>query len=58
MENFYVVFVIAVLAIIVIAKTAIIVPQQSAYIVEMLGKYNRTTSAGFHILIPFVEKIA
>jgi len=26
--------------------------------VEMLGKYNRTTSAGFHILIPFVEKIA
>lgn len=58
MESFYVGLVIAVLAIIVIAKTAIIVPQQSAYIVELLGKYNRTTSAGFHILIPFIERIA
>jgi regulator of protease activity HflC (stomatin/prohibitin superfamily) len=55
---FVVVFVIAVLAIIVIAKTAIVVPQQSAYIVELLGKYSRTLSAGFHILIPFIERIA
>jgi len=55
---FFVVLVIAVLAIIVIAKTAIVVPQQSAYIVELLGKYSRTLSAGFHILIPFIERIA
>jgi regulator of protease activity HflC (stomatin/prohibitin superfamily) len=42
----------------VIAKTATVVPQQSAYIIETLGKYSRTLRAGFHILIPFLEKIA
>jgi regulator of protease activity HflC (stomatin/prohibitin superfamily) len=53
-----VVGVIAILAIVIIAKTAVVVPQQSAFIVEMLGKYSRTLSAGFHILIPFVERVA
>jgi regulator of protease activity HflC (stomatin/prohibitin superfamily) len=41
-----------------IAKTAKIVPQQQAYVIENLGKYSRTLSAGFHILIPFIERIA
>jgi regulator of protease activity HflC (stomatin/prohibitin superfamily) len=55
---FLVVLVVAILAITVIAKTAVVVPQQSAYVVEMLGKYSRTLQAGFHILIPFVERVA
>lgn len=55
---FFVVLALTVLAIIVVVKTAVIVPQQSAYIVELLGKYNRTLRAGFHILIPFIERIA
>jgi regulator of protease activity HflC (stomatin/prohibitin superfamily) len=55
---FVVVLVVAILAIIVIAKTAVVVPQQSASIVEFLGKYSRTLSAGFHILVPFVERVA
>jgi regulator of protease activity HflC (stomatin/prohibitin superfamily) len=50
--------VLAVLGVIVVVKTAIVVPQQSAYIVEVLGKYSRTLQAGFHILIPFMERIA
>jgi regulator of protease activity HflC (stomatin/prohibitin superfamily) len=54
---FLAVFVIAALAITIVVKTAVVVPQQSAYIVEMLGKYNRTLRAGFHILIPFMERI-
>mgnify|MGYP005813823347 CR=1 FL=1 len=58
METMYVVFVIAVLAVIVLAKTARVVPQQSAYVVENLGRYSRTLGAGFHILVPFVERIA
>ena len=58
MEALYVVFVIALLVIIVVAKTATVVPQQSAYVVESLGRYSRTIQAGFHILIPFVERIA
>ncbi|MCL4780553.1 MAG: paraslipin [Gammaproteobacteria bacterium] len=49
---------LAILAIVVLLKTAVVVPQQSAYIVEYLGKYSRTLSAGFHILVPFVERVA
>ncbi len=49
---------LVVLAIVVVAKTATIVPQQQAYVIENLGKYSRTLRAGFHILVPFVERIA
>ncbi len=49
---------LAILAIIVLLKTAVVVPQQSAYVVEYLGKFSRTLSAGFHILVPFVEVVA
>jgi len=60
MENvaFIVALVVAILVIIVLAKTAVIVPQQSAYVVERLGKYSRTLKAGFHILVPFIERVA
>jgi len=58
METLVSVLVIVVLVIIVIARTATVVPQQSAYVIERLGKYSRTLSAGFHILVPFVERIA
>jgi regulator of protease activity HflC (stomatin/prohibitin superfamily) len=34
------------------------VPQQSAFVVERLGKYSKTLSAGFHILVPGIERIA
>jgi regulator of protease activity HflC (stomatin/prohibitin superfamily) len=49
---------IVVLAIVVVAKTATIVPQQSAFVIEQLGKYSRTLRAGFHILVPFLERVA
>jgi len=52
------VLVIAVVAITILVKTAIVVPQQSAYVIERLGKYSSTLHAGFHILVPFVERIA
>ncbi len=48
----------AVLAIITLVNTARIVPQKSAYIVERLGKYSRTLKAGFHILTPFMDRVA
>jgi regulator of protease activity HflC (stomatin/prohibitin superfamily) len=56
--SFILALAIAVLVIVVIVKTAIVVPQQTASIVEVLGKYSRTLSAGFHILIPFIERVA
>lgn len=49
---------VVVLAIVVVARTATVVPQQSAYVIENLGKYSRTLRAGFHILFPFVERVA
>src|SRR5690554_7393940 len=48
----------AVAVVIVILKSARIVPQRSNYVVERLGKYNRTLDSGFHFLIPFVDKVA
>jgi regulator of protease activity HflC (stomatin/prohibitin superfamily) len=53
-----VVLALLVLVFIVLMKTAIVVPQQSAFVVETLGRYSRTIQAGFHILVPFVERIA
>ncbi len=35
-----------------------IVPQNEAYVVERLGKYDRTLLAGFHITIPVLERVA
>ena len=49
---------IAILVVVTIMKTARIVPQKSAFIIERLGKYAKTLKAGFHILIPFIDRIA
>jgi regulator of protease activity HflC (stomatin/prohibitin superfamily) len=49
---------IVILLVITIIKTARIVPQKSAFIVERLGKYAKTLEAGFHILFPFIERVA
>ena len=57
-ESLIVVGVLAVIIIILLIKTAVIVPQRSEYIIERLGKYSKSLSAGFHILVPFLEKIA
>ncbi|MCB1306674.1 MAG: paraslipin [Leptospiraceae bacterium] len=35
-----------------------IVPNREEYIVERLGKYNRTLGAGFHTLVPFFDRVA
>ena len=35
-----------------------VVPQRSVYIIERLGKFSRSLEAGFHILIPFIDKVA
>ncbi len=49
---------VVLLVIIILLKTAQVVPQRSAYVVERLGKYSRTLEAGFHILLPFLDRIA
>ena len=49
-------FIIVVL-IIIIANIKI-VPQAHEYVIELLGKYKTTWSAGFHIKIPLIERIS
>jgi regulator of protease activity HflC (stomatin/prohibitin superfamily) len=58
MNSLYVSLAVAAVVIFVIAKTATVVPQQSAYVIERLGKFSRVLKAGFHILIPFLERVA
>ncbi len=42
---------------IIIVKGVVIVPQSYAFVVERLGKYNRTLEGGFHIIIPILDSI-
>ena len=42
---------------IIIIKGIVIVPQSYAYVVERLGKYNKTLEGGFHIIIPVLDSI-
>ena len=48
---------VVVVILIVVAKSAVVVPQQSAYVVERVGRFRGVLSAGFHILLPFVDVI-
>ncbi len=47
-----------ILAFVIFLSTVKIVPQRSAYIIERFGKYQKTLLAGFHIIIPMVDKVA
>jgi len=49
---------LVVLVLVAFFKTVRIVPQRVAYVIERLGKYSRTLNAGFHILIPFLDRVA
>lgn len=40
-----------------ILRSIRIVPTQSAYIVERLGKYSKTLGPGFHVLVPFLDRV-
>jgi regulator of protease activity HflC (stomatin/prohibitin superfamily) len=57
-NTFIVALAVVFVVIIILAKTTVIVPQQNAFVIESLGKYSRTLRAGFHILIPFIERAA
>ncbi len=46
------------LILLIVLRTARVVPQKTVFIVERLGKYHATLDAGFHILVPFVDRVA
>jgi regulator of protease activity HflC (stomatin/prohibitin superfamily) len=50
--------VVAIVAIVFVVRTFKIVPQQHAWVVERLGRYDRTLTPGLKFVIPFVERVA
>ncbi|CAA6815408.1 MAG: Putative stomatin/prohibitin-family membrane protease subunit YbbK [uncultured Thiotrichaceae bacterium] len=57
MDSLIFLIVAAVFLILILWNVVRIVPQNAAYIVERLGKYSKTLEAGFHLLIPFIDKV-
>jgi regulator of protease activity HflC (stomatin/prohibitin superfamily) len=50
--------VLLVIAVIFISRAVRIVPQQNAFVVERLGKYDRTLTPGLNFVVPFVDRVA
>jgi len=49
---------IIVVVFIIISKGVKIVPQSRAWVIERLGKYNRTLEGGFHLIIPIIDSVS
>ena len=47
-----------VILVLLVPQALFIVPQQQAFIIERLGKFNRTVGAGLSVKIPLIEVIA
>ncbi len=52
------VIIIAIAVLIILSRSIRIVPQKQAWLVERLGRYQHTLTAGLHILMPFVDQVA
>lgn len=51
--------IIVIAALFILACSCIkIVPQASEWVIEFLGKYQKTWTAGIHIMIPFIQRVA
>lgn len=51
------ILILLVLIIALVASCLSIVPQANAYVIERLGKYQTTWSAGLHLKAPFIDRI-
>ncbi|MDY4813292.1 MAG: peptidase, partial [Ruminococcus sp.] len=58
MEGFIIAAIIVIVVLIVIVRNIKIVPQAHAYVIERLGAYKATWDTGFHLKVPFIDKIA
>src|ERR671930_17805 len=57
MAALIVLLVVAALVLFVLARTIRIIPQARAGVVERLGRYSRTLSAGLAVVVPFVDRV-
>ena len=51
-------YVIVIFFVIIFFKLIRIVPEQETYIIEQFGKYNKTLGSGFHLVVPFIQRVA
>lgn len=58
MIGIIVILALIVVVLVALLQTARIVPQRTVFVIERLGKYSSTLDAGFHILIPFIDRVA
>ncbi|MBO4953431.1 MAG: paraslipin [Lachnospiraceae bacterium] len=49
---------LVILVVVVICSSIRVVPQAHAYVIERLGTYNTTWSAGLHLKTPLIDKVA
>ena len=49
---------LVILVVVVICSSIRVVPQAHAYVIERLGTYNTTSSAGLHLKTPLIDKVA
>jgi len=49
--------ILVVFAVFVVVSSVKIVPQKEAWIIERLGKYHKTLSAGLHLIVPFLDVV-
>ena len=54
----YVIIALILLVVIILIRSIRIVQQAKAYVIERLGAYKETWNVGFHIKMPFIEKVA
>jgi len=54
----FIAMIVVFFVIVTLFKCVRIVPQKSAFIVERLGKYHSTLEAGFHLLMPIIDRVA
>ncbi|MBB5262986.1 regulator of protease activity HflC (stomatin/prohibitin superfamily) [Catenibacillus scindens] len=50
--------VVVLIVLIIVMSCFKIVPQANAYVIERLGAYKATWSVGFHMKVPFIDKVA
>ena len=58
MVLFFVILALVFVLVLVIVSNIVIVPQSKVYVIERLGSYSETWTAGLHVKIPFIERIA
>lgn len=54
----FVILALIFVVLVIVVTNIVIVPQSMVYVIERLGSYSATWTAGLHVKIPFVERVA